>query len=485
MHKIFSVISYLLVSSLFLSSSSQASRDYGEYEAEQEEVYPQQIRKRSRLDDRDTSLKTEKESVYYEEESKRVPAFVYRSVLLHLTPIFPKDGIMRAGALSEDKVIPSGQAMLSRSTLHFSWNGFSEYSMTEDRREKFFSRPYCIMERLQAVQNQLYGGNPYDVMVVGDYRLSENSLIIVPRSEFHELEQNKGLFKGEVIPYEHNETARDKAEQIMRNKNLPNIKLISGAFGPEWIVQVTYPTYYPCYSRPTEEDARCLLKSFFQGKYWGTHGSSPLGIVDNILIYLNHPFVFTHLGDHRIANRIVSPEEIERALILYDYHYQKLRSSQQGLPETLSARDSELRGWFNLIRKQLELSKKGCSIYENICIFKKLVKHKDDEDKISQICREEERFMRCSNDKVAFINAYKRDREIEVFNSEVLPITCQVVSIMAYEDVLGMIRTLSGHLFLDNRTLNSISKYSRHKNWRPKPLTEKEFYPLMKRENLN
>lgn len=209
MYNILPLISYSLILILFSFSSLQASKNHLEEEAEQEEVSLQPEQKRSRPSEIAPFFKPEKENARHKEEE--ILEFVDRSVLLHLTPIFPKNGIMRAGAMINNKPIPYNQAMPSRSTIHFSWNQFSNYSTLDSQ---FLQRPYCIIERLGAVQDQLYGGNPYDVMVVGDWILSKDSSIIVPSSQYDEIKQNNPRFKGKLITYNDELASHEKVDQI-------------------------------------------------------------------------------------------------------------------------------------------------------------------------------------------------------------------------------------------------------------------------------
>ncbi|AIL13520.1 hypothetical protein IM40_08550 [Candidatus Paracaedimonas acanthamoebae] len=209
MYNILPFISYSLILILFSFSSLQASKHHLEEEAEQEEVFLQPKQKRSHPNELAPFFKPEKENTRHGEEE--ILEFVDRSVLLHLTPIFPENGIMRAGAMINNKPIPSNQAMPSRSTIHFSWNQFSNYSTLDSQ---FLQRPYCIIERLGAVQDQLYGGNPYDVMVVGDWILSKDSSIIVPSSQYDEIKQNNPRFKGKLITYNDELAFHEKVDQI-------------------------------------------------------------------------------------------------------------------------------------------------------------------------------------------------------------------------------------------------------------------------------
>jgi hypothetical protein len=229
-------------------------------------------------------------------------------------------------------------------------------------------------------------------------------------------------------------------------------------------------------SNHNPQDAEPMLMPFFNNRYWGVHRDSPLGIVDSLLIYLNKPFILMRAKElpcKEFAQHILSPEEVERALILYDYHYRKLLDRQNEFSPKrrafLKARDSKLEGWFNLIKKECELQKLGYSLYKNIPLFRNyFVKYRHDTYLIPLICNDNKASMIYKS----ITQEVYRDKRKAIKEPKPHPVFIEVVSGMAYEDTIEMIEALRGKLFLDERTLEFIK--GSIIRWKTKPITEKE-----------
>lgn len=184
-----------------------------------EEAKPLQTQKKFKENEKLEKEREEEEPLIDEREESLIRAqeFLEQSVLLHLTYHYPKRGIMVADACMNNEITPSDKRMHERCTLDFSLNGFSKISVPTD--SKFLERPFCIIEPLKYLQDQLYGGNTIDLMVIGNVELSQYSSIIVPRVKLLEVEQANPEYRGRIFTYDDIETAKKESTQILLRNN--------------------------------------------------------------------------------------------------------------------------------------------------------------------------------------------------------------------------------------------------------------------------
>jgi hypothetical protein len=121
------------------------------------------------------------------------------SVFVHMTPHFPVNGQIIAGESIKGEIVPSDCVIPSRATIHFSWNKPLDSKHHTDKT--ILKRPYCIIESAAEVIEQWYGGWTEDLMVIGDYVLSERSTILVPEQELEQLRRAHPECRGKLLSY--------------------------------------------------------------------------------------------------------------------------------------------------------------------------------------------------------------------------------------------------------------------------------------------
>jgi len=106
-----------------------------------------------------------------------------RVFAVHATPFIPADGVLRAGAsdISAGKQSIKSEPPSFRPTIHFSLGelvrGHGGFSWE--------NHAYAVVVPLGAIKSQLVNLNAYDTYVLGDIRLPEDAVLVMPKSEAH------------------------------------------------------------------------------------------------------------------------------------------------------------------------------------------------------------------------------------------------------------------------------------------------------------
>lgn len=101
-----------------------------------------------------------------------------RVYAVHATDFFPEGGLLRAGAA---KVTDKGRTLAEeppsfRPTLHFSLG-----ELVRSHASSWESMPYAVILPVGALKRQLINVNTYDSFILGDLRLPEGTVIVVPK----------------------------------------------------------------------------------------------------------------------------------------------------------------------------------------------------------------------------------------------------------------------------------------------------------------
>ena len=181
-----------------------------------------------------SSLKSESVTLEY---LKDMPKYFF-----HRTPIMPSSNLMIAGATLtinygiytlEQEMEALRTVPNCRLTLHWALNHVVYEHFESSSHEK---APYIIIEPLESLAAEIYGGEVDDVITFGSHYLSKNAIVIIPENEHQKfLAINQG-FLGRIITYNaQKESALSKANEFIKQKNIPNIITVSDGVNLEAI----------------------------------------------------------------------------------------------------------------------------------------------------------------------------------------------------------------------------------------------------------
>lgn len=97
--------------------------------------------------------------------------------VVHSTPILPKGGVMIAGARDISFNPREEEPASFRPTIHFSLGEIVQ----EHRNFSWDENPYAIVAPLKAVKGQLMNLYPNDTFILGNYRLTYDATVLVPK----------------------------------------------------------------------------------------------------------------------------------------------------------------------------------------------------------------------------------------------------------------------------------------------------------------
>ncbi|MGE3757780.1 MAG: hypothetical protein AB7H97_08490, partial [Pseudobdellovibrionaceae bacterium] len=106
-----------------------------------------------------------------------------RLFAVHATVIFPKDGVLIAGArdLRTNKTHVASEPPSFRPTVHFSLGEL----VRSHRGGDWDQSPYAVVLPLRSIENQLVNIHPYDSFVLGNFKIPPEAILVIPESEVH------------------------------------------------------------------------------------------------------------------------------------------------------------------------------------------------------------------------------------------------------------------------------------------------------------
>jgi hypothetical protein len=287
-----------------------------------------------------------------------------KSLCVHLTDHFPKGGKMIAGATIGTTIIHSKRAMPERSSLHFAWNKPVSVEATADRG--MLKRKYAIIETFKALETKWYGGYHDDIVIIGNHKLSKDAIIFVPEGESESLEAENSNTLATIISYPKESTGAKAAEEHIKKTLGITVKSVNPGTSRDWEIEIN----------SDRVKAHAIFELIIGNRHWGIHEESPHGIVDLILGYLNHNFRVAFMSD-AFLDELLEPREIERALVLLRYYRQKLGGEIETLSKEiqtfLEERDPVIDKWLGLLELEVDIRKKGKSIFQNKTILHRLM----------------------------------------------------------------------------------------------------------------
>ena len=391
------------------------------------------------------------------------------STFVHLTNIFPKDGVLQPGATYyDDTPIPNHRGIPARSTLHFSWNHVLRPGAHSDK--SLHNRKYIVLEKAKHVGDQFSGGYHEDVLIVGPYTLSEESMIFVPHGEVEEIRSTNRGFKGVLVDYDQGHI--EKANACIREASLD---LVIGSFGesgfPPWFLEFN----------GQQLPAETFLKPLWANRYWGLHRDWRLGFVDKLLEFLNAGFAQAYVfGTDCWTDYIQHPNEVRIALELLDFHRQKLGQELNMFPwrvrEYLQMRNHELADWLRLINHDLYLRTLSKSIYIDKQLLDLFIHNRDDQRVLNELGERmgQHPILKTKNFERLY---YGRLRE-ELANDT--PIFAEVMAYMPYEEAEEFRNVVSAkRIGLDDRFRELLFTQPKESSRPGKRLKRSDFQPLL------
>ncbi len=131
---------------------------------------------------------------------------------VHSTPILPKNGVLKAGARDTsyggkwDDEPPS-----FRPTIHFSLGEI----VKEHHGFSWDENPYAIVTPIKSLEGQLINIFPNDTFVLGDYRLTPEDILLVPKGT----DVSKLPPEVNVLEYNDDVGLRGAVDQVIKDKN--------------------------------------------------------------------------------------------------------------------------------------------------------------------------------------------------------------------------------------------------------------------------
>jgi hypothetical protein len=137
-------------------------------------------------------------------------------VMTHVTPHFPKQGVMIPGVIRpNDGSLPEPNSIPNpRVTLH--WYPFQPHQDYDKAGNK-----YLIIERGANVLSRIAFGEARDFTMIGPHLLSEQSIILAPLEELETLQKENPNFRGKLEGYDpQNESLEKATTRVFTSYNL-------------------------------------------------------------------------------------------------------------------------------------------------------------------------------------------------------------------------------------------------------------------------
>jgi hypothetical protein len=294
-------------------------------------------------------LKTDEKKFEYSVENppplEELESKVYA---VHTTPILPKNGILKAGARNIwdekkwDKEPPS-----FRPTLHFSLG-----EVVRPHSVSWDENPYAVVTPLKSLTNQLVNVAPQDTFILGDYKLTNNDTLLVPKGT------NVSTLAQEVniVEYDPEQGLRKSVDKFIEEKEGWQIRMKHGGES----------TGSVAYIKDKEINSPDFFKNLFE-KYpevsFGTHIDPERGEAFRFgIIEQSINNVMKNYSDH--WNKYSNPEiKLNRAFILHNLNkleksLEQTESLSSEAMSTFMQKKRRLMGWMNIINEDIYFREK-------------------------------------------------------------------------------------------------------------------------------
>jgi hypothetical protein len=265
---------------------------------------------------------------------------------VHATPILPEGGVLKAGArdITYDKKWDD-EPPTFRPTVHFALGELAR----EHDGFSWDEEPFAVVSPLKALEPQLVNVFPHDTFVLGDYRLTEDDILLVPRGT----DTSKLPPSVKVLEYNGGMGVRHAVDQVIRDKDGWPIRMKSEGVS---IGSVAYI-----------DDVEVNSAEFFQSLFdksphisFGTHLNPERGDAFRFgIIEQGINQAMKTYSDHWSRYSTI---QVQLHKSLVTHNLEKLETSlrqAQGLaPEALQvfeAKKQKLAGWMNVIDADLEV----------------------------------------------------------------------------------------------------------------------------------
>tara|TARA_A100000171_G_scaffold31006_1_gene29339 strand:+ start:1419 stop:2507 length:1089 start_codon:yes stop_codon:yes gene_type:complete len=274
---------------------------------------------------------------------------------------------MKAGEIIQGKA--NNLPFNPRPTLHFSLN----YPIIKENHsnQEVKNRKYCIIEPAEHIKNQFYGGYIQDLIVLGDYTLSKDSIIFVPKSE--EFNFQEALEDREVIFYDETTvTVADYAIKYIREKissfDFEQNDILSSTKEVNGDAEIIF-TYKKDQKKFKYKD---LILNLLGGSYFGLHSNSYPGIINSILSGFATPL--------RKDDLPISNSETKKALICLNFHLKKLKEKILFFP----ASQEYIENWSQELYENI---KDSSPFYdpEELPVFYRVIASMENKDEIHEM----------------------------------------------------------------------------------------------------
>lgn len=292
---------------------------------------------------------------------------------VHATDIFPVNGVMKAGAVFHGPEL-QGEPPSFRPTLHWSLGEVSQ----PHHNYRWDSKHYAVVTPIKELEPSLVNVSPSDTFTLGDYELTDKSIVVVPKgTDVPALPNNIA-----VVEYEAEVGLRKAIAKVIQEKGGWDIRMKPGGIYFDSVAEID----------GTEINSSQFFKSLLHrlpDVSYGTNSRSELGeayrfgVIDNVMQQL----ILLPL-----SGKIFSTSEVRFYRALIDYNLSKLEVSLQRRyhAQTLSPQAMEaferkkdnLSTWLNVVDVDLELRKQGVTFITRSEPFTQIVNNRGDKESI-------------------------------------------------------------------------------------------------------
>lgn len=265
---------------------------------------------------------------------------------VHATPILPKDGVLKAGAIdiSYDKKWQDEPPSF-RPTIHFALGEL----VREHQNISWDKKPFAVVIPIKALESQLINVFPHDTFVLGDYKLTPEAILLVPRgTNVSTLSQDV-----QVVEYGSGTNLRQAVDQVIRDKNGWSVRM-----EPEGVTigSVAYV-----------EDAEINSADFFQSLLerfphisFGTHLNSErgdafrFGLIEQGLNQIMRTYSGNWFSFSTIQVQF-HKSFVTHNLIKLEAFIKHAQGLTPGALRAFEDKKQKLAGWMNIIDADMEL----------------------------------------------------------------------------------------------------------------------------------
>ncbi|MEW6055994.1 MAG: hypothetical protein AB1540_05210 [Bdellovibrionota bacterium] len=280
-----------------------------------------------------------------------------RTFAVHATDLFPEEGSLIANAVAHhyDDVELDPYAPHFRTTLHFSLGGLAASHVARGSQQSWDRKKFALVLPLKSLENQLVNLSVHDSFVLGDFRIPEHAVLLVP--EYFRHASKRYPFK--IRTYDG--SLRAAVDQVIKEQKgwlFSTTEGKTGLRGPALLKgrNINTPDFF----------AR-FLQSHPRVSF-GSHSASiygegfRFGVIEGIVDYLLRPY----LG---LRHRKISMDEMKLLLQLGEWNLGKVQRYvnahewPQGSRKRFEEHLKKVQGWLNIVRADLRLMEsRGISI---------------------------------------------------------------------------------------------------------------------------